>query len=629
MMAEDVRSLAAKARHLRPRFPILRIMGIRGVHRRSPGRGSKATACLLAALALLAVLAEPAMASTPRPSPPGPRHPVQPAGVTLGCTSPASFSGSGSPLSETIGGWWDPSPREQMADQWLGKLYTEVLGCAPDQTSYFHNRSIVATDGCGPETLRKLATAFLTSKEFLRKPYDTGERLLVLWRIAYESEPDASQLATQYRDLVTRRTTWEGLVRTVLSTDRFSDATARRCAGERYGWDPAPAVDLPGRPLDRLLALFGVVGNGTGQDLQRALDRARPGHTVLLARGAVIRVDAPVTIPAGVRLSTLGAPSPTEYASMARLVRTRTTGQAMVVVSPGATLSNVWVDGQRTDPAVGIDHDSISIQVYAGTGHTVVRDNRISNPAGWSNMVLAAGAGLTSAAPASVTGNLFTGYATKFHYGETEDTNEISANQWGFADAVSNSYGNTDVARNQMVDVTDVSVVMFKVAPATGHQRSRAHDNVVVNVGNSGWGAFTVDQLAGATTSDFSGTEIRHNLVWTSPHASLLTVAGIGTQPWFGDVVGYGTGPVRFVDNTTGGVRINTETAFSVSRMSDVTATGNTLLVLRQNHTQCPKGYATVGEAPGLVIDVPYDEVVFPWFPAIPAWSQGCLVVHV
>jgi hypothetical protein len=586
-------------------------------------------AVAVVALALVAVSAEPAVAgSVRRPDRPGPSRPAAPAGVTTSCTSPASFTRDGSPLSETVDGTWDPAPREQMADQWLGKLYTEVLGCAPDQTSYLHNRSLVVATGCSTETLRELATAFLTSREFLRKPYDAGERLLVLWRIAYESEPDASQLAAQYRRLVTRRVSWEGLVRSVLSSERFDDATARRCAGERYGWGPAPAIDLPGRLVDRFLGLFGVVGDGTGADLQRALDRARPGRTVLLARDAVIRVDAPVTIPAGVRLSTLGAPQPTEYASMARLVRTRTTGQAMVVVSPSATISNVWLDGQRNDPAVGIDHDSISIQVYAGAGRTAVRDNRISNPAGWSNMVLAAGAGLTSDAPASVTGNLFTGYSTKFHYGETSDTNEISTNQWGFADAVSNSYGNTDVGRNQMVDVTDVSVVMFKVAPATGHQRSTAHDNTVVNVGNSGWAAFTVDQLAGATTSNFAGTEIRHNLVWTSPNASLLTVAGIGTQPWFGDVVGYGTGPVRFVDNTTGGVRINTETAFSVTRMSDVTATGNTLLTLRQNHTQCPKGYVTVGEAPGLVIDVPYDEAVFPWFPQIPAWSQGCLVIH-
>lgn len=65
-----------------------------------------------------------------------------------------------------------------------------------------------------------------------------------------------------------------------------------------------------------------------------------------------------------------------------------------------------------------------------------------------------------------------------------------------------------------------------------------------------------------------------------------------------------------------------------VSRMSDVTATGNTILALRRQHSACPAGYVTVDEAPGLVIDVPYEEVSYPWFPQIPAWSRGCLVAH-
>ncbi|MCL4291699.1 MAG: hypothetical protein KJ056_01515 [Acidimicrobiia bacterium] len=580
----------------------------------------------LAGLLVVGMFAEPAAAYGPRPRRGASTPPVR---ASLVCDSPASFTTGGSPLSEVAPGGWDPTPREAMPDQWLGKLYTEVLGCAPDQASYLHNRSIVAAQGCGVESLSALAAGFLTSRQFRRKAYDPAQRLLVLWRIARESEPDPATFAAQHRQLVTRRTSWGRLVRSFLADGGFAGNVPRLCSGERYGWAPAPAIDLPAGPFDRLLRFLGVVGTGTGRDLQQALDRARPGRTVLLARGAVIRIDEPVTIPAGVRLATLGAPGPDEYAAMARLVRTRTTGRAMLVVSPGATVANVWVDGQRTDPSVGIDHDSIGLQVYAGSGHTMVRDNRISNPAGWSNMVLSTGPGLTSDAPASVTGNLFTGYSTKFHYSETAGTNDMSTNQWGFADAVSNSYGNTEVAHNRMVDVTDVSVVMFRVGKATGHQRSVAHDNVVVNVGNSGWAAFTVDQLAGPGGPwDFSGTEIRHNLVWTSPNASLLTVAGIGTEPWFGDVVGHGTGPVRFVDNTTGGVRINTQSAFMVSRMSDVTATGNTILALRRQHSACPAGYVTVDEAPGLVIDVPYEEVSYPWFPQIPAWSRGCLVAH-
>ena len=89
------------------------------------------------------------------------------------------------------------------------------------------------------------------------------------------------------------------------------------------------------------------------------------------------------------------------------------------------------------------------------------------------------------------------------------------------------------------------------------------------NAGNSGWAAFTVDQLFPDTgTFDFAGTTIRHNLVWTSPNASLLMVAGLGTQPWFGDAA-HGTGPVRFVDNTSGGVRLNVQMAVAVTRLPE------------------------------------------------------------
>lgn len=592
-------------------------MGIGGARRARFERGSRVVLGVAVVAALVAVAPSAADSQPAR----------RPSSV---CASSASFTRGGSPLSEEGTGGWDATPRSPMPDQWLGKLYTEVLGCAPDQVSYHRNRDRIAADGCSPSTLSALATDFLTSREFLRKPYDDAQRLLVLWRVALESEPDPTAFAAQRRQLALRRTSWDRLVRSFLASGGFAGNVGRLCSGQRFGWTPSAAIDLPSGTPDPILRFFGVVGSGSGPDLQRALDRARPGQTVWLARSAVIRIDQPVTIPSGVRLATVGQPKPADYAAMARLVRTRTTGRATVVVSPGAVVSNVWVDGQRTAPGVGIDHDSIGLQVNAGAGRTAVVDNRISNPAGWSNMVLAAAPGLTSDAPATVTGNLFTGYSTKFHYNETDGTNDITRNQWGFADAVSNSYGNTEVARNQMVDVTDVSVVMFKVPASTGHQRSVAHDNVVVNVGNSGWAAFTVDQLAGpGTASDFGGTEIRHNLVWTSPNASLLTVAGIGTRPWFGDVVGTGRGPVRFVDNTTGGVRINTQSAFMISRLSDVTATGNTILALRRQHTACPAGYVTVDdESPGLIVDVPYERVVYPWFPQIPAWSQGCLVVH-
>jgi hypothetical protein len=589
---------------------------------------------------VLLSVASPAAASAP--TPPTPR-----------CSSGASWAGGGSPLYTISAASWNPRvPNELVPDQWLAKLYTEALGCAPDQRSYAQSREFVQANGCELTTLRSIAVAFLTSREFLQRPYNDAERLLVLWRIARESEPEPRQFAIQLAALRSHQQRWDQLVRSFFDATGFGPAVPRLCAGQLYGWDPArPVIDLPiaqarGDTVHRGRCGGGVhrdrsrrmlphrkpctlwLGDGTGAELQSALDDATPGQTVWLAQGAVIRVDGPVTIPPDVQLETVGAPKPSAYAAMARLVRTKTTGQPIVVVSSGATLASVWVDGQRSNQHVGIDHDSINIEVFGGSGLTTIRDDRIGNPAGWSNMVVSAGAGMSSSAPLSVTGNLFTGYSTKFHYYETAATNNIQTNQFGFADGVSNTYGNARIAYNQMVDVTDVSFVVFKDSGTPSHQHSIVHDNTIVNAGNSGWAAFTVDPLYPETgTFDFSGTTIRHNLVWTSPNAALLVIAGIGTQPWFGDAA-YGTGRVYLVDNTSGGVRINTQMAIAVSRMSDVIIQGNALLARLAEQDACPLGYIGIEESPGAKIDAPNEPVVFQPYPAIPSVSHGCLVIH-
>ncbi len=613
----------------------------RQLHGSSQLRARMATLGRLGTVMIVLLSAAPSAAAS-APTPPTPR-----------CSSGGSWTPGGPPLYTVSATSWNPRvPNELLPDQWLAKLYTEALGCAPDQRSYAESRDFVRSGGCDLATLRTIAVAFLTSREFMQRPYDDAERLLVLWRIARESEPDSQQFASQLAGLRAHRERWDQLVRSFFDATGFGTAVPRLCAGQLYGWDATrPVIDLPvgqarggnahrdrcGREVSRnrsrwtragLRSCPRWLGDGTGAELQTALDHATPGQTVWLAQGAVIRVEGAVTIPSGVRLETVGGPKPSAYAAMARLVRTKATGQPIVVVSPGATLASVWVDGQRSNQHVGIDHDSINVQVYGGRGVTTIHDDRIGNPAGWSNMVVSPGAGLSSSAPVLITGNLFTGYSTKFHYYETVATNNIQTNQFGFADGVSNSYGNARIAYNQMVDVTDVSFVMFKDFATPSHQRSSVYDNTIVNAGNSGWAAFTVDPLYPATGMfDFSGTTISHNLVWTSPNASLLVIAGIGTQPWFGDAA-YGIGPVEFVDNTSGGVRINTQMAIAVSRMSDVIIRGNALLARLAEHDACPLGYIGVEASPGAKIDAASQPVVFEPYPAIPSVSHGCLVVH-
>lgn len=559
------------------------------------------------------------------------------------CSTGPSPVPAGTPLFTTQTTPWNNFvPNELVPDQWLAKLYTEVLGCAPDQASYAAYDSFIRTQGCGLSTLRAVALAFLTSREFLHhRPYDYAQRLLILWRVGRQSEPAPRRYDRLLADLRSGAQSWDQVARSFLGPG-FASSVPQLCSGQVYGWNPdRPVIDIP------IHQVPGAFGDGTSQQLQQLLDAAQPGDTVWLDRGAVVRVTGGLTIPPGVTLATVGDPVPADYAAMARLVRTATDGRPVVRVSSGATLTGVWVDGQRSNQKVGMDHDSIDVDVMGGSG-TTVRDDRIDNTAGWSNMVVdEIGPDKQPCQNVSILGNLIDGYSTKFHWYETTgvvdgrvDTGTVMgqvknfqagqnsvSSTFGFADGISNQCGDSHIAANQLVDVTDVSIVFF--GGDSWVQRSVAEDNTIVNAGNSGWSAVTVDPLFPDTVrASFAGATIQDNLIWTSPNAFLLFLAGIGTKPWFGDNNGYGTGALSFIDNTSGAVRANTQMAIEVSRMSGAVVQGNSLLANLAFADLCPHGpYIGVDESAGSSVQQPSTAVDFGSYP-IPSADQGCLTFH-
>ncbi len=570
--------------------------------------------------------------------------PASAAVPTPACSTGPSPAPSGAPLyiSQTTP-WNNFVPNELVPDQWLAKLYTEVLGCAPNQASYAAFDGFIRNNGCGLATLRTTALAFLTSREFLReRRYDNAQRLLILWRVARESEPDPQQYAQLLAALDSRRAPWGEVARSFFELPGFGAELPRLCSAQLYGWNPdTPVIDIPTRHSP------GAFDGGTGAQLQQLLDKTSPGSTVWLEQGAVVRVSQELIIPAGVTLETVGAPAPEDYAAMARLVRTSAYGHPVVGVSSGATLRSVWVDGQRSNQSVGMDHDSIDVEVLGGSG-TTVREDRIDNTAGWSNMVIdETGPDGLPCHGVAIAGNLIDGYSTKFHWYETsgvvdgrvdtgtlmgqvknvESGQDSVSSTFGFADGISNQCGDSHIAQNQIVDATDVSIVLF--GGAAWDQRSVAEDNTIVNAGNSGWAAVTVDPLYPNTVhAEFAGATIAHNLIWTGPNAFLLLIAGVGTKPWFGDNNAYGYGTVSFIDNTSGSVRNNTQMAIAVSRMSGAVVQGNTLLANLAFADQCPHGpYIGVDQSAGSSVQSPNSQVDFGSYPT-PSASQGCLIYH-
>ena len=165
---------------------------------------------------------------------------------SLGPATPAA----GTPLYTSQQTPWNNFvPSEAVPDQWLAKLYTETLGCAPDQASYASYDSFIRENTCGLSTLAAAATAVLTSREFLReRRYDYAERLLVLWRVGRESEPDPREYARLLAALQSGRVSWDAVVRSFLGATGFAPLIPRLCSGQLYGWNPgAPVIEIPVR----------------------------------------------------------------------------------------------------------------------------------------------------------------------------------------------------------------------------------------------------------------------------------------------------------------------------------------------------------------------------------------------
>lgn len=419
-----------------------------------------------------------------------------------------------------------------------------------------------------------------------------------------------------------------------------------------YGWNETAVEPLMGNRHHS--AQTCGLGTGTTQtQLQNALNLAAgsTNKVVLLRQGAEIYIDGintggawppptgggvGLTIPAGVTLRTckstdangagLPSPGPTAYALQGRLVRRwnrapspdvtwhhSSLGYSPTVrVDSGARLENVWVDGGRNgldnfcDAAIGWCYN---VWVIGGAGTTHVTGNRFDNSAG-STMVhvggsidgdiLSSGIARPCTATHYVTSNVFTGYASRHLDYPTPTFGD------GWQDAISAYCEQTDIGSNAVVDATDVSIIVFRTCTAeetwycpTGMraQQSDVHDNVVVNGGNSVYGAIWLSPLdfthTPAYIADFTGTTVTNNHMWTGWNAIMdgLIMVGIRMNKPIcnpGDTScgptghpGYDANQTRrgtggsISNNDTSGQLTYTEVAIGISGMTNVSVTNN------------------------------------------------------
>lgn len=503
-------------------------------------------------------------------------------------TSPPSGAGAPAAAAATAAKTYVPA-------QFIAKMYTEALGRIPDQAGWHSATTYFSQNGCGAASLAAWGEAVYSSQEYSGLGYASAARLLTLYRGALNREPDPGGYGTWMQNL-SSGTSWPATVQAFFTSAEFTALVPKICSGvvdgsgSSYYFGTQPALAVP--PGDS-----GFTGSEAA--LQAQLNSAATGGAVTLAQRAVIMLAQPLVIPAGVTLTTAGAPDPHHYANMARLVRAASfpapaSPEGMVQVRQNATLSHVWVDGARDTPRNTAPLENV---MTFGAG-TAVSDDRIGEPQGPSSLYLLGGFDGYPCPAEQVTGNLITAYSSD-HY---------LTSDW--ADGISDNCEGATISGNQIVDATDVGIVVYRNTPGSP-QHSVVSGNYVLSAGNSMYGGLGFDPLynpGGATgvTLSFAGSAIRDNELWTGPDTHFDIGITDGSRAWYARAgaahpADTGTG-ASVTGNTTGSESARVQTGIAVNGMLDTTVTGNTLTTAHIATGTCPKvafaaeislGYAT------------------------------------
>jgi hypothetical protein len=481
--------------------------------------------------------------------------------------------------------------------QYIAKMYTETLGRAPDPTAWNTASGYFETNGCGPTTLRNWGAPFFSSAEFKTLEYDNAATALLLYRAIFNREPDPRGYS-HYLALLDSGTRLNTIVSLFYSSSEFSALARYICSAGSYSFATLGSGLAIRIPTPRT----GGYDNVTEAQLQALLDSAAAGSAVYLTQQSVVYLTEPLVIPAGVTLATYGMPTPHQHAKMARLVRAAAFASPMVQINldsdpnPAGMLKNIWVDGQRGSSSNYV-HGAINIEIYGGTG-AVVDANFIDNSLGWSNVHSYGSVDGRPCGGNTVTNNVITAYSGS-HYGGN------------YTDGLSIGCENTLVRGNQILDATDVGIVVFTAAPAT--QKSLITGNTVVSAGNSSFGALAFDPLwspAYPVNADFTGASFANNILWSSPDTHFIIGLAIGSRPWYGTHVAINgvasTGNIGYgasaTGNTTAGVLTNFGGAITVSGMDSATVQSNAFRSRAIPHawTNCPIGNVLASVSAGL-----------------------------
>lgn len=490
-----------------------------------------------------------------------------------------------------------PSPKAHadasaIPTQFIAKLYTEGLGRAPDQGGWSSYVNYYQGNGCNTSTLSTVGQQVYTSSEFTNDYSDNAARMLALYRGALNRDADQSGLDSYVNQLNTGAS-WPSVVGSLFSSGEFANLTTSICdsANPNYHFGAQTPPTLP-------VGNTGYKGDEAG--LQSALNSASSGSTVYLAQKAVIQITSSLTIPSGVTLATDGTPGTTQYALMGHLVRASSYQGAVVSIKGGGVLKSVWVDGQRNVLQYfkngGGVLDNTNVTSLGGDG-TTVSNSKLSDPQGGTDFYSAGTGDGYPCSHETISSNLVTAYSA--NHGFTDNS-----------DGLTMRCDNLDIENNNIVDVTDVGIVLFSKDGAK--QSSTINNNTIVSAGSSINGPISSDPITGdntpGSTLDYSGTTFSNNIFWTGPNTSFDFGIVAGAREWFPTSKNTNATGAKYINNTTGSLSARVRAGIAVAGMLNVTISNDSSHPLSfilitipggQPAANCPSGNVIVEASTG------------------------------
>lgn len=511
--------------------------------------------------------------------------------------------------------------------QFIAKMYTEVLGRAPDPSGWTNALPYFQQNGCSQNTLRLWGDSVFSSAEYPGLGYDHGSHVLVMYRAILDREPDPAGYAHWVSQLDAGAMTVPQLADSFFNSPEFIGLVPAICAGGSYSFAPngnSLAMRVPTDPNG------GGFDNLTRATLQAKIDDpANANKTIWLRQKSVVYLDSTLVLRHGVTLQTYGSPNTQHHALMARLVRAPDPvthgvyGAPMVDVANTDTahpagLKRLWIDGQRGATNT-YSPEARSVRVLGNAA--VIDVNYFANTMGQASVQTAGHMDLGGATCASavVTNNLVTSYSA-------------TATQNVQTDGIMVGCENATVTGNAVIDATDVGFPMFPAIGVPQHSIVRA--NTVISAGNNtiaaaGFDGY-IDRNCGdinpgtghpwnpcdthLTQRDFTGAAVADNVFWSSPSTHFEIGIAVGSRAWFSGTGHDGKGATA-TGNNTAQIQTRVREGVGVSGMFGATVTGNTMNLNFNSSGGCPYGAVVASVSSGYAsgtLQTPYvDTLIF------------------